>query len=571
MPAVDRRTALEQALGRLAAFVPDDQAGQLAALAGRLRAERLRVLVAGEAKRGKSTVVNALIGRDVLPSGVTPLTAVATTLRYGAEEHVVVTFAVGGVERRPLGDLPALVTEPGNPGNKLGIADVTVYLDAALLAEGAELVDTPGTGSVYEHNTQEAERALETLDAAILVLTADPPPSAAERDLLAKITEHSVATFVLLNKVDRLDAAEREEVLAFTSGVVRASAGAQVPVYAGSARAALAGEPDAGFAAFTAGFHEYLRAKRAADVEQSVAGHLRRVTLRLLDEVRLARRASELRAGEAASRVREFRDRLTAVSARRGDGADLAWAQKGRLLAELNESAAQDARRLITEIGSDLEIFLNGPLAHAAASEIGQRGDGWLTARARDDADAWREEQRKRLEASLAELDGRLIQVLRDELAAIRDAARELLELDLAMPDAAERLVSGHGFFYSGLQAAGQTDLLVGAIRRHLPGQAGRRRAREHLRGRVRDMVPMLVGRARGDLQSRLQQSARRLVRGSDQRYADSIGRLVAVIDSATADSDRTDSREEERQHVLASREQALNGVLRLLSDEHTR
>jgi GTPase Era involved in 16S rRNA processing len=54
------------------------------------------VLVAGEAKRGKSTLVNALIGRAVLPAGVTPLTALATTVTYGADEQVTAVFPAGG-------------------------------------------------------------------------------------------------------------------------------------------------------------------------------------------------------------------------------------------------------------------------------------------------------------------------------------------------------------------------------------------------------------------------------------------------------------------------------------------
>jgi ribosome biogenesis GTPase A len=166
MSVRDCRTTLEQALTAMSALASGADAVRLAALTGRLREGRLRVLIAGEAKRGKSTVANALVGSAVLPVGVTPLTAIATTLVYGADEHVTVTFEDRTAERRALGDLPGLVTEPGNPGNRLGVAGVTAHLDAPLLAEGIELVDTPGTGSVYEHNTQQAQRALETLDAA---------------------------------------------------------------------------------------------------------------------------------------------------------------------------------------------------------------------------------------------------------------------------------------------------------------------------------------------------------------------------------------------------------------------
>jgi len=66
---------LNKALEELVGLGDERDRGQLAALRDRLAAARLRVLVAGEAKRGKSTLINALLGRDVLPSVVTPLAA----------------------------------------------------------------------------------------------------------------------------------------------------------------------------------------------------------------------------------------------------------------------------------------------------------------------------------------------------------------------------------------------------------------------------------------------------------------------------------------------------------------
>ncbi|MGD0703673.1 MAG: hypothetical protein ABSA02_27790 [Trebonia sp.] len=59
---------------------------------------------------------------------------------------------------------------------------MTLYLDAPLLAGGVEPVDTPGTGSVYARDTAAAHQALETMDVAVFVLTADPPVPAAERE-----------------------------------------------------------------------------------------------------------------------------------------------------------------------------------------------------------------------------------------------------------------------------------------------------------------------------------------------------------------------------------------------------
>ena len=218
---------LVAALDELSGLAGDDDRAALDALRGRLAGQRLRVLVAGEAKRGKSTLVNALLGRAVLPVGVTPLTALATTVRYGRDEGVSTVFRDGRVESFPLSALGDLVTERGNPGNRRNLASVTVVADAPVLARGAELVDTPGTGSVYARGTAEAEAALGAMDAAVFVLTADPPVSASERELMARVAELSVTMFVVLNKADHLTGGELAEALEFTVRVTAGPLGAR--------------------------------------------------------------------------------------------------------------------------------------------------------------------------------------------------------------------------------------------------------------------------------------------------------------------------------------------------------
>ena len=245
MGLVEGDDLLAVALGDVAALGTDRDRDQVTAIGDRLRSARLRVLVAGEAKRGKSTLVNAFLGQLVLPVGVTPVTAVATTVRYGDSPLAEVRFADGREERHPYAALDDLVTERGNPANRRGIASVTVYVDAPVLADGVELVDTPGTGSVFAWDTEAAHDALETMDGAVFVLTADPPVSAGERDLLRRVAELSVRTFVVLNKADYLDEAGLAEAVGFTQQVLGAVpgpadwAGASGAVYPMSARAAL--------------------------------------------------------------------------------------------------------------------------------------------------------------------------------------------------------------------------------------------------------------------------------------------------------------------------------------------
>jgi GTP-binding protein EngB required for normal cell division len=563
-PMPSSESALVSALGELAALGTERDREQLAAVADRLDAARLRVLVVGEAKRGKSTLVNALLGRDVLPSGVTPLTAVATTVRYGEDERAVVRYLDGHDEKHPLAALSDLVTERGNPGNHRRIAGVTVYVTAPLLAGGVELVDTPGTGSVFEWDTQAAHEALRSMDAAVFVLTADPPVSASERDLLEQVAQLSVTTFAVLNKADRLDDPELAEALEFTRGVLGDS-GQGGPVYAVSARAAL-GDGDAGFAAFEADFAAYLAARGAADLRASAVAQARRIAGSLLDEVAVTRRVAGMRAGDAADRVRRFGERLAEVTVHGRDAVTVVNGESGRLLFALNDAAERDRPRLAREIGAQLDALFEGSLREAAASEIERAGRERLSALTVAAAEGWRQRRREAIEQGLAAVDARLAAELGAELGVLRESAAELLGLDLAVPEPEGRLAESSRFFYATGQDIGQTELLAGAVRRRLPGEFGRRAARDHLRHEVPGLVDMQIGRARGDLQYRLAEAARALARVVEQRYADGTSRIRSALRAAAELREASAAEAAEKEAELAEREAALRHVLGLLA-----
>ncbi len=558
MSALDELAGLDE----LAALAGPGDCGGLAALRDRLRAARLRVLVVGEAKRGKSTLVNALLGREVLPTGVTPLTAVATTVTYGAGEDVEVRFADGRTSRHSLEALDDLVTERGNPSNSRGIAGITVRLVAPILARGVEIVDTPGTGSVHAHNTAAADSALPTMDAAIFVLTADPPVSASERDLLGRVQGLSVTTFVTLNKADYLDGAGLAEAAEFTERVASEVAGQPVPVYPVSARAALTPGGDAGFAGFAADFVAYLETRRPADLRRSVASQLRRVARSGIDEVVLARRAAEMRSSEAAQRVKAFTARLAAVRERGADAAAVAAAESARMLAGLNAAAERETARLTTELGRQMDDLVGGELVSAPPAEIERRGRDRLVQLTKDAAESWRQARRERLEDGLARLESRLTRDLEAELGAVRDAAAELLGLELAMSGRAERLAPDRRFFYPAGENVDQAELLAGAVRRRLPGRLGRRLARDHVLGEIGDLAGKQIGRARADLQYRLAEATRQLTLAVGRRYSGSTDRLAGALETAAALREQAAGQAEGRLAELAGREQALRKVL---------
>jgi GTP-binding protein EngB required for normal cell division len=562
------QSPIRVALDRLDGLAGPADRATLSALRDRLDTTRLRVLVVGEAKRGKSTVVNALLGRAVLPAGVVPLTAVPATVLHAppGEEGIEVGFTGGRTGRFSLSELPDFGTERGNPANRRGVSQLTVRLTAPILVRGLEIVDTPGTGSVHAHNTAAADAALPSMDAAIFVLTADPPVSASERELLRRVAELSVALFVVLNKADYLDEASLAEAAEFTGAVVAEATGRAERIYPVSARTALDGSGDPGFAAFAADFVHFLDSGRLTSLELSVTRQARRVTEQLLDEVALEQRAARLPGEHAAAQLAAFSRQLASVADGGVTAEDRVGAEAVRLLGALNAAADQARPVLAAEIADAMASVLGDELAAASPSDIQRRGRTRLTAMVTAAVEAWRQEQASRLENGLRELDRKLAAELEADLAAVRSAATDLLGVDLAVPVPGERLAPDLGFFYNLGEQVDQIELLAGAVRRRLPGQYGRRLARQRLLAEVPDLIASQLGRARGDLQYRLAEAARRLLADVRHRYADSTERLTAALERADRIRSEAGQHGEQQLAELAAREQALREVLGQLS-----
>ena len=161
-----------------------DEARELAA---RVSEGRFYVACIGQFKRGKSTLINALIGAPILPVGFIPVTAVPTVIRFGERERARVRGRDGSWREIAVPDLGEYVSEEHNPENAKGIAGVEVFVPSPLLASGMCLVDTPGLGSVFTGNTAATEAFIPHIDAALVVIGADPPLAGEELALVEAV------------------------------------------------------------------------------------------------------------------------------------------------------------------------------------------------------------------------------------------------------------------------------------------------------------------------------------------------------------------------------------------------
>jgi len=230
-----KQLAVEQSSTALSAYLAEQQ--------HKLAGDKFNLVVLGQFKRGKTTFLNALLGDEVLPTGVVPLTSIVTIITYAEQLQITINYTNETTREITLPELADYVTEEGNPGNRKQVRHVTLAYPSFYLKDGVLLIDTPGVGSIYKNNTDETYKYLPMVDAAIFVLSSDQPISEAESEFLAQISQYAAKTFFILNKIDYLQAGDREKALAFTKQTLAEQLDlAEVQVYPLSAKMALEGK-----------------------------------------------------------------------------------------------------------------------------------------------------------------------------------------------------------------------------------------------------------------------------------------------------------------------------------------
>ncbi len=226
---------------------------ELTALAGPAAAaaadfdQPLLVTVMGEFSSGKSTFVNAFIGHDVAPTGITPTTATINIVKYGREPGGRVLYRDGTTDALSWGDLfGALHALDAEQVRNIDVVEI-LYPLAQL--ERVNIVDTPGLNSILPEHEEVARGFIGRADAVIWVFTAGQAGKASEREALAGIREQGKRVLGVLNKMDQLAPKEIDELVNYVQGELGDLVEIVVPV---SARAALERRDASAAAASTA-------------------------------------------------------------------------------------------------------------------------------------------------------------------------------------------------------------------------------------------------------------------------------------------------------------------------------
>jgi GTP-binding protein EngB required for normal cell division len=519
----------------------------------RISGGRFYVACVGQFKRGKSTLLNALIGEFILPTGVVPVTSVVTVLRYGAGRSACVYFKNGEQRVIPPESLAEYVSEDQNPENEKDVEAVEVFLPAKLLESGMCLVDTPGVGSVFAGGSRSTRAFVPQIDAALVVLGADPPISGEELALVEEVSSRIQTLIVLLNKADRLSEAERGEAARFTARVLENRLGRSLdPILQVSATERLSGRgPKRDWDLLVDRLVDLARHAGAGLVksaEERALGLLAGRLLRGIDEQLSAlRRPIE----ETERRLEALRTSTAELDQALEDLRYLLTAQQDRVSQSLTQERARFLPRALGE--ARLELVAAGQaLREKPAAKVDEAAMEAARNIATRHLDRWLEEQQPLAEQHYRDAAQRFVDLTNGFLARF-EAARES-GLDQLPPTLAAESgfrVSGH-LYYTELLHLTTSWWLPWLLDRLSPRSRALKRATEYL-GRL---LTSNSSRIQNDLIERVAESRRQL-------EAEIRSRLREALEVAERALERAKKRHAEGQEAVRSEVERLEALKR--------
>ncbi len=179
----------------------------------RLEDNGFEIAVFGRVSSGKSSLLNAILETDILPVGVTPITAVPTRITFGKSPGIDVWFANRTPEQFEIARLPEFVAEQFNPGNQKHVTKILVRLDSPRLRDGVIFVDTPGLGSLATRGAAETIAYLPRCDLGVVLIDAGSTLTPDDLQTVQILYEAAIPATVLLSKADILALPDRTRIM----------------------------------------------------------------------------------------------------------------------------------------------------------------------------------------------------------------------------------------------------------------------------------------------------------------------------------------------------------------------
>jgi GTPase SAR1 family protein len=519
--------AVKRSLAWLEASDAQSVRVEAADIRDRLSRWQVTVAVIGQFKRGKSSLINAWIGQDLLPVGILPTTGTVVRIRAGARERAVVRFADGSQREIPVEEVGLYVDEASNPANRLGVRDVLIETSGLTLPAWLEIVDTPGIGSTVQGASEAARAYLPWVDLAVFVLSPETPITADERQYLVEAGQHAVRWALVMTKCDIADANVVETMTEFALREIEHATGVRPPVVHLSTMGAEA--------------RRRARAALEALIEGEAVGDVVRAATvrRLMTFIQRERSLLSLRLAAWRSPLDERQQRrnqllweAARLSAARDDSATLWAAARRDAAADLDARLAAHRSRILADLA---EQARTAPVHDLQAA---------LVASGRARLQTLRYELREAARQIAAEVVERRASALRQQAAQIADASAGSLGVGPLGFDLSTPILEAKAFYFQWDEDPSLlASLGVDRLATLLPGRLGERT----LRARALSVATELVERNLGRLGYAVRTSLDDVLHAAWKTIDGQLQELAAALDATLEILSRPPSPDEAR------------------------
>ncbi|OIO15246.1 hypothetical protein COV53_03735 [Candidatus Gottesmanbacteria bacterium CG11_big_fil_rev_8_21_14_0_20_37_11] len=532
----------------------------------RLEKNEFQLVILGQFKRGKSTLINALLGEQLLPTAIVPLTSIITVLKYSQKKNINVIFLDGKHKNISLSELHKYVTEAENPKNVKNVDQVIIEYPSDYLKNGIQIIDTPGVGSVYKHNTDVSYEFVPKADAGIFVVTADPPISESELIFLTSIKDYLGKIIFVQNKIDQISEKDREESLEFTKKVIKETVGVKdITFYQMSAKLAIEGNTqkdnkklkDGKFSKFKDELNHIFTSQKSQILINSITTKMLSIVKEINLILQIEKKSVSMPVATLKEKITAFNNELEAIKQEKENNDYILAGQLEKLVSQtlIDDIESLNEKELPVML-SEFDQFYKSH-QDKNGTELSKFLDQFLEKSIKKVFSSWRKEEEGKLQKSLESILNRFSSQTNDFIKKAVDLSASLFNLKVEELKTEASLVEEYEFRFSFDEYQVDLDLYTPVISR-LPKFLSHKLLYKNMREKVIQVFDQHCGRSRYNFHQRVLQSINEFRCNLDERLDEIITGIKTAMQKGLSQSEKAENTEKDVAKSILTQESML-------------
>ena len=510
---------------------------QLSAIEDKIQSKQFNLVVIGQFKRGKSTLINALIGKDILPSSVLPLTSIVTIINYG-EQKAVVCFKDGLCKNIELNEISFFVTEKYNPNNKLNVEYVEIFYPADFLKNSVRIIDTPGIGSVYEHNSDVSYQFLPKADASLFVLSPDPPITQSEIEFLKDAQKYIDKFFFLLNKIDNFKPNELKEIIEFNRSIIENLVSKNVDIIDISAKLALEAklesnkekQEQSNIEKLYNKLDKFIKEEQASVFWRSIVNNLIRYIDTQMNFFKLNLASLSMSQAKLQEKIKLFEDSLKRLEL----DEYIYWLENKtkQVINVLDEDILTLKKEQLSQLTSKITDYFK-TLNTSSTSMLNEQLKSYLQEQIEKIFLAFLQIENQKMGQLVEGIYSQLLEKINTLIDNITKTAEEVFEVELSKLTQVEQLIEKSEFYFLIKEQPGALDMMVDFFKSSLPLFLGKKVIYKSISERSVELFDRHCGRLRYDFVKRIKETAQKFSSQVEEKLNQTIDTIKDILNTA--------------------------------------